>query len=400
VNFIGSGGKTMIQFLFLLFFLYSLIETNPNPNILKKVYHISNAEGIKLTTQFPEYEDTVPYATYPNCLDAAHLLTINAAANWNDVQSYGIKNNKELYVAQINNAFISPTHLGTIFDYKQQLLFDFFIAPGYPIFWPVDGQINNARTLKYHKIATVQGPTFFYHWVIDRLPSVFLLKDLIVGNPDIKLLINSPHPASYVHEYLDLLGIPRSQQIVAQTNTIYQADTVYFATPFLMEPIPKKLLLALRKELLSAAKERHPSRQYNNNLIIVIQRRENNRRIQNLPELINMLKATFDHKGYETIVFDANMNISEQIILFNNARVVIGVMASGLTNILYTNPGTHVIEIRQDITIPGHGAEWCWWLASAIGLNYWAIPLTFNFSDMYITCPMDAVKTILKQLAL
>ncbi|MGC2310531.1 MAG: glycosyltransferase family 61 protein [Candidatus Babeliaceae bacterium] len=397
----------MKKLLFVFFFYYIIFcSINiPNPAYLKKIYNITDAQGIKIIAQFPEYKDFISYGERPNCFDPLDLLTLNSTIDWDNPQSYGIKSAKNLYIARIHKAFIAPSYLGTIFDYKQQLLFEIMVNPGEPIFWPVESQIKNFNVLKYEKIATVQGPTFFYHWVIDRLPSVLLLRDYIVNDPEIKLIINHHGAiANYVHEYLDLLGIPKHQRIIAEENTLYYAHKIYFATPFLMEPIPKKLLLKLRNELLQAASKCPISRQYKNNLIVVIQRKESDRKIRNLNELLEVIKTVFADQDYEIIIFDGNMSVSEQIQIFNNARLIIGVMASGLTNILYANPGAFVIEIHPKFPylnkagVNNSGNEWCWWLSSVIGLNYWVIPVLFNLSNPSVVCPLDHIKKILDMI--
>ena len=373
----------------------------PHPGRLKKVYNISDVEGIQFATQFLEYEDNAAYGFRPNCLDMAHLKTLNSKINWSDPQSFSIKSKKDLYVAKMKGAFVSPSHLGTVFDSQQQLLFDIVVSPGKPIFSPVNQRVQRFQVLRHKKLATVQGPTLFYHWVIDRMPSILLLREFLLRDPEIKLVINAGMGApGYVHAYLDLLGIPKNQRIVAAGNTLLHAKELYFATPFLMEPIPRGLLLALRSELIKAAKQHPSSRQYNDNLIVVIQRRERDRRIKNLNELLNILKSTFSDEDYEIVVFDASMSISEQIQIFNNARLVIGVMASGLTNILYTKPGTSIIEIHPESGASLGGAEWCWWLASAVGADYWVAPARFKFSDASVVCPIDAVNKILKKIVM
>lgn len=309
-----------------------------------------------------------------------------------------------MYVASLDNAFIAPTCLGTIFDSRQQLLFEIMTSPGYPIFWPVDASIKSLPIIQYKKIATVQGPTYFYHWVIDRLPSVLLLKDFLLADPEMKLIVNNQNGyiAGYVHEYLDLLGIPVEQRLVAQKNVLYHAETVYFATPFLMEPIPKKLLLKLRQELLTAARKKSISREFNKNLIVIIQRKESDRRIANLNDLLAMINSSFDPNMYETVVFDGSVSVAEQIQIFNKARLIIGVMASGLTNMLYAEPGATVIEIHQtrDYFPPtfNAGVEWCWWLSSAVGLNYWLVLAPFNLADSWVTCPLESISKIFKKI--
>ncbi len=401
------NNNTVYNFFIFIVLLYGTdLYSVPNPNALKKIYNIRDAVGIDLI-KFPEYEDTVAYGAQPNALDSGHLKTLNSTFDWNNPQSYGIKSLKNTYVAKLHSAFTSPRQLGTVFDYQQEFLFDIKVAPGIPIFWNLQQDVMHMAVLYHDKLATVQGPTLYYHWVIDRLPSILLLRKFILQDPTIKLVIHNQHNsvAGYVHEYLHLLGIPSDQVIVANSNALYHAETLYFATPFLMEPIPKKLLSELRSELIEAAYQKPSSREYKNNLVVIIQRREADRRILNLAELVRTVNESFAHKGYEILIFDASMSVSEQIKIFNNARLIIGVMASGLTNVLYANPGASVIEIHPELAylanpqgINDSGCEWCWWLSSIAGANYWVVPTRFTFADSHVTVPLEPMKKILKQI--
>ena len=399
--------KNLCIFVFFIVARLSLASNVPDPLSLVKIFHISNAKGVEFVAGFPECQDIGGYGQRPNCLDISDLQTLNTTFDWNNPESYAIKNTKNLYVAKIKNVFMDPVQLGTMFDSQQQFLFDIMVSPGYPIFWSIDGRIKNAPIIRYNKIATVQGPTYFYHWVVDRLPSILLMRDLILSDPELKIIIhNRGGVPGYVHQYLDLLGIPQDKRIIADSNAVYYADTVYFATPFLMEPIPKNLLLTLRSELIRAAQQYSISRSYNDNLIVIIQRREADRRISNVSALIDVIRSFFTETDYEIVLFDSSTSVSEQIQIFNNARLIIGVMASGLTNILYAKSGASVIEIHPTLPyvinsagVNHAGNEWCWWLSSAVGLDYWVLPTPFKLSDASVTCPIDDVTKILQKIA-
>lgn len=366
-----------------------------NPSYLKPVNEISQAKNVTFISRFYEYEDTSAYGELPNVLNTVDLNSLNSFVNWHDPSSFKILNQKELYVAKINNAYVSPQHLGTMFDYDQQFLFNLFIDHERTIFWPLDNSIKKSSIVSIKKLATAQGPSLFYHWVVDRLPSINLLKELLVSDPEIKLLVNKKgNVPSYVYEYLDLLGISRNQIITAKPDTIYHAETLYFATPFLMEPIPRKLLLKLREDLLLAV-NKSTAPIFTEKLAIIIQRKESDRRIVNLKELEKLIKETFSEQ-IKTVIYDANMPVKDQIQLFNRADLVIGVMASGLTNVLFVKPGTTVIEIHPSIKHPNkQGCEWCWWLSSTVNASYWATISDFELSDQSIIAPLDQIRKIL-----
>lgn len=390
-----------IQYFFLLTITLCPSKNQSSPSSLKLITHISQATNITFLSRFSEYKDISAYGELPNTLNIIDLNSLNSFVNWGDPSSFKILNPKELYVAKIDDASVSPMHLGTMFDHDQQYLFDLFVNPGNPIFWPLNNSIQNKPIIFHKKLATVQGPTFFYHWVIDRLPSVVLLKNLLINDPEIKLLINNTGTVhAYFYEYLELLGIPKDQIITANPNNIYHAETLYFATPFLMEPIPRKLLLKLREDLLIASNcSTVPTS--NEKSVIIIQRKESDRKIANLKDLLALVKETFG-EHVKIVIYDANMPVKDQIKLFNRADLVIGIMASGLTNILFVKPGTTIIEIHQTLKSLGlanginkHGNEWCWWLSSAVNAHYWATTSDFKLSDSSVIAPLDQINKIL-----
>jgi hypothetical protein len=375
----------------------------PTPSSLAIIHNLSQARNVELITRFTSLEDTESYEELPQCLQDEQRITLNSVVDWNNPHSYKIINNKELYVATLHDAYVDPSKLGTFFDEQQLFLFDLYLRPGSPIFWFPSTTIKEYKVKSYEQLATVQGPTFYYHWVIDRLPSILLMKDQIINNPDLKLLINTDtgNVPNYVQEYLDLLGIPRNQRIVTPKKTLFFAKTLYFSTPFLMEPIPRNLLLILRSQLLDSANCKLATTKNYDNLIIVIQRKEKNRKIANIRELESLIKSLF--YDYNLVIFDGSQTIRETIRLFNHAKVIVGVMASGLANILFAKPGTTVIEIHPEFNYlelnnkrqNDGGYEWCWWLASCIGLDYWFVTAPFGVKTTFVECPLQQIKKIL-----
>jgi hypothetical protein len=325
--------------------------------------------------------------------------------NWHDINSFGILNSKAVYVASLKNVYVSPMHLGTVFSGNQQLLFHMMNKPINPLYPVLDDRVNKAIIIHKNTLATVHGPTLFYHTIIDRLPSGLLLKELVLKSSDVKLLINTNDVVpGYLFEYLSLLGIERDQLEIPSAGTIYDVDELYIATPFSMEPIPKRLLIRFRDVLLKASSDRAVYKKRNNNSIIIIQRKEADRRIVNINELIFLIHNVFKNKSHEILIFDADMSVADQIQMFNDAKMVIGVMASGLSNIIYCNQNTHIIDIRPDwhdsapIIDCNGGREWCWWLSAALDLNYWPMPTRFTLVDSFVSCPLNSMELVLKEI--
>lgn len=401
------GRVIMVRYLiftlfgFLFCFECSVLCTWISLDSLTKIYSTDQSQNMKIISRFPQYDDEQKYGDQPHSLNSEDLLSLNSTVDWALFESYGIKSEKLLYLAKIKKGFIDTEKLGTIFDSAQQFVFQLTLFPGSPIFWPVQGVMHSDDAIKFKKLAVVQGPTFYYHWVIDRLPSILLLRDSLLNDPELRLILsNGAKP--YVAEYLELLGIPSSKFFVP-TQRFYYAEEIYVTTPFLMEPIPKKLLLQLRDELLEASAQRCSNQLFDEDLIIIIQRREPDRRISNIEQLKAELKSKFPHN--KIVVFDASGSISQQIQTINRAKLIIGVMSSGMTNVMFAKKGTTVIEIHpklnclvNDGCVNRAGNEWVWWLCSAVGHTYWLLPSSYKLSDARVECPIETFRNILAQI--
>ncbi len=68
-------------------------------------------------------------------------------------------------------------------------------------------------------------------------------------------------------------------------------------------------------------------------------------------------------------IFDARGHIRDHIALFRQARVIIGPHGAGMTNILWSSPGTHVIELgyTTGMTFP----EMCAEMSLHLEHRYW-----------------------------
>jgi hypothetical protein len=72
----------------------------------------------------------------------------------------------------------------------------------------------------------------------------------------------------------------------------------------------------------------------------------------------------FETKGFVRYEL-SKLSVAEQILLFNQAEMVVGEHGAGMTNCLFCQPGTKVIEIFQALIDSGP-----WWITQVMGLDY------------------------------
>ncbi len=181
--------------------------------------------------------------------------------------------------------------------------------------------------------------TYYYHWLFDAMPKLGLLKKLgIFDQIDYFLVPN--YVDKYQIEYLDYFGIPASKVINAELEKHIQADKLYVASYVRVDDHhPKWTLDFLYNSLIKSPKKSSADKR------IYIARGDAavNRKVINEAELIEMLKK-YDFE----IQYLSELSVVDQAKLFNAASVVVGAHGAGLSNLVYCEPGTKVLEFFPD----------------------------------------------------
>ncbi len=105
-------------------------------------------------------------------------------------------------------------------------------------------------------------------------------------------------------------------------------------------------------------------------------------------KIINEDEVFERFKSYGFVRYElSKLSVAEQILLMHNAEAVVGEHGAGLTNILFCNPDTLVIELFQKLIDNSN-----WWVANIAQLNY--IPV--NCLDQDVSWAADW-KTYIKK---
>jgi capsular polysaccharide biosynthesis protein len=96
--------------------------------------------------------------------------------------------------------------------------------------------------------------------------------------------------------------------------------------------------------------------------------------VSNARVLISMLRRLSEKWG-RALVIHENGSLVEQVYMFQQTDVMIGTHGAGLTNILYCQPGAHVVELLCES--PQGFVYAC--MAAAVGLTMWSV-LEWKFS--------------------
>lgn len=206
----------------------------------------------------------------------------------------------------------------------------------------------------------------YYHWICEVLGRLALLE--MAGVEYDWLYVGMSK--KFMKETLGLWSIDFSKIIEpADEHFSIQADELIlpslvintscghahagnFQHPVILEYVKNKLLVGAKKENINL--------KFSKRVFISRKDAYNARRILNEDQIFDLFKA----KGFERYEM-SKLSVSEQILLCSQAEMVASEQGSGLTNILFCNPNTIIIEIFQALV------DNCfWWLGQALSLNY------------------------------
>lgn len=174
----------------------------------------------------------------------------------------------------------------------------------------------------------------YYHWMLYCVPKIVLLNRYFGVE---KFFVPSGFYSlpRFAQESVHLLGMSESALIPITSGVHGAAElcVVHGASP---SPLAWKIT---RKQFLSVLETRNRLK----NRVLFLTRNasiHNQRVLTNETEVIRMC----NEKGIE-VIDPGQSTLAEQIILFNEARVVISLHGAALTNIMWMQPGGKVIEI-------------------------------------------------------
>ncbi|MDR1378906.1 MAG: glycosyltransferase family 61 protein [Synergistaceae bacterium] len=214
----------------------------------------------------------------------------------------------------------------------------------------------------------------YYHWLIDCLGCLSLL---IKSHfyPDFYILSNT---LSFQKQWLKLLGIKEEQIIPA--NQFIQAEEI-----IVFDFINNWRLVDFRGY-------RHYQRQWlphwitdiYKNIVPYTTRQKKKKNIyisrQNAPyrAILNEkdLFSLLDKYNF-TVVYLENLPVEKQIEVFVNAKTVVGIHGAGLTNSIFSDPGTPVLEINTQYY---HDSSYRVLLSQTGHIYHYLIGETYNTS--------------------
>lgn len=219
---------------------------------------------------------------------------------------------------------------------------------------------NDCRqTIKGKYFYFVYNTDNYYHFLYDSLPYLISYFHIKKKNKSIKLLMNfssfkKDKNYLFVDETLSILGIERTDIEIIKKDFLY--EEVYVSSSYTYGKDPNtppreevyNLYDSIKKSVLkNKGTEKTPE-------YIYISRRSwihkdysnigtnytDRRKMVNEDELVDSLKCL----GFQEI-FCENLSMTDKIELFSNAKVIVGAIGGGLSNVLFSPKSTKLVCI-------------------------------------------------------
>jgi len=176
-----------------------------------------------------------------------------------------------------------------------------------------------------------------YHRMAEIVPRIVLFVDFLTSNPEIRIL--APEVGGRLAELLAIIGLDPSRLVtpVARAKIVYQPRSTTCGTANVQES------QALSQTYRSYIKRTFPPRRRNG---LVLIRRSGTRRFTEQKEIeaaMQRVAAEFN-LTYTLFIDNPTPSLNDTMIMFHSAVVVVGPHGAGLSNVLFSQPGTFVVE--------------------------------------------------------
>ncbi|WP_298637057.1 glycosyltransferase family 61 protein [uncultured Umboniibacter sp.] len=248
----------------------------------------------------------------------------------------------------------------------------------------------------------------FFHWFLDCLPRLWLLQRSKV-NVDL-YIIPGFDEHDFISESVKVLGVDKKSIVKIDSPQTLRVDSLVFPTSYVKESQKVRPSLGdgvnykggwdykYIRDVNSKFRSAVESSRVLHKRIFVDRSDSNHRQVKNHAELLSLL----DRYGFH-VVTPGLLTFVEQVSVFRDAEVVLGVHGAGLTNILWCKPDeASVIELVVDkLGDPGYR-----FIAGMLGLNYEYILTApdqdhrhgIAFADVYVD--LETLEEKLKDLGL
>ena len=177
----------------------------------------------------------------------------------------------------------------------------------------------------------------YYHWLAEGLLCLDVLSQAMGPDSNLRIALPQSLDIAAVFDHrrtLDEVGLGGSH-VVEVTEDLIRVREAIWVDRDLVQSMPAPYLRDFQRRIAA----RYAGLRGRGNRRLLIARRGPTRTIANLAQV----EALLSSHGFETVYLEG-MSMAEQIMLFQGAQFIIGPHGAGLTNLLFCEPRTRVIE--------------------------------------------------------
>jgi glycosyltransferase involved in cell wall biosynthesis len=197
----------------------------------------------------------------------------------------------------------------------------------------------------------------YYHWVIEGLLPLHVLSQTFGPNANLNIALPRSRHINAVldhRESLRAVGLD-GYDITEVAESLIKVREAVWVEPHLIQSMPASYLKDFQSKVAALYSRSRLGRKRR----LLVARKVPTRMIHNLRQVRSLLSKL----GFETVYLEG-MSIMDQIVLFQNAEFVISPHGAGLSNLLFCDPGTKVIELMPAAEM----RPYFWLISEKLGL--------------------------------
>jgi hypothetical protein len=209
---------------------------------------------------------------------------------------------------------------------------------------------------KKYLLATDLWSTGHFHWLGDVLPKLYSIKDNC--SDFVLLLEDTAYTRTIGLQTIRKMNLPFQDIVFLKVDEFYKIPELYYLSNISHSGRYHPALIQEVRNLLQS-KNAAPAK----SKVYISRKKAQYRKVLNESELIELLQRY----NYE-IVYAEDLDFSAQLEKFSATQVLISLHGAGLTNCIFMQPGTKVVEIRKKENGP-HNVGY-WHLSASLGQQY------------------------------
>lgn len=191
----------------------------------------------------------------------------------------------------------------------------------------------------YSLLAGGAAKHYYYHWVFDAMPKLALLKQSGLYD-QVNYFLVPNYEFAYHREFMDHFGIPAEKIINEEVDYHIQVDYLLVCPDVRRQDHHPKWAT----DFLYNSFQRFYQNKKRDKLIYIGRGdASKNRKVNSEAVLVEELKKY----GFEAYLL-SHISLVEKASLFNSAKIVVAAHGAGLSNVVFCQPGTKVLEIFPD----------------------------------------------------